>query len=73
MENYLKWIGGRELILHLMETFMNEYDSSNDLRVVKSPRSICPIGAHSDYQGGTVTRMTLDANVDMIYEPREDN
>lgn len=58
---------------NLMETFIAEYGSSNDLRAVKSPLRICPIGAHSDYQGGRVTGMTLDASVDMVYAPREDN
>lgn len=32
---------------------------------------MCPIGAHSDYQGGKVTGITLDASIDMIYSPRE--
>ena len=58
---------------NLMETFIAEYGTSNDLRAVKSPLRICPIGAHSDYQGGRVTGMTLDASVDMVYAPREDN
>src|SRR5699024_8554641 len=58
---------------HLMETFMIEYDSSNGLRVVKPPRSIYPIFAHSDYHGERVTRATLDVSVDVIYVPREDN
>lgn len=57
---------------NLMETFIAEYGTSNDLRAVKSPLRICPIGAHSDYQGGRVTGMTLDASVDMVYAPRED-
>lgn len=52
---------------NLMETFIAEYGSSNDLRAVKSPLRICPIGAHSDYQGGRVTGMTLDASVDTVY------
>ena len=33
-----------------METFVIEYDSSNDLRTVKSTGSTCPMRAHSDYQ-----------------------
>jgi len=43
-----------------------------DVRGVRSPLRVCPIGAHSDYQGGRVTGMTLDASVDMVYSPRED-
>ncbi|MFJ8451129.1 galactokinase family protein [Aerococcus viridans] len=41
-----------------MKTFKVEYDISNDLRTVKSPLRICPIVAHSDYQGGSVIGMT---------------
>lgn len=58
---------------NLVETFISEYNTSKDLRAVKSPLRICPIGAHSDYQNGRVTGMTIDASVDMIYSPREDN
>ncbi|MFL2134409.1 galactokinase family protein [Desemzia sp. FAM 23990] len=43
-----------------------------DIRAVCSPLRICPIGAHSDFQGGRVTGMTLNASVDMVYVPRED-
>lgn len=56
-----------------MKIFIAEYGTSNDLRSVKSSLRIYPIGAHSDYQGGRVTGMTLDASVDMVYTPREDN
>lgn len=71
-KNHLKWIGGREFIPHLRETCIVEYDSSNGLRSAKSPLRICPIVAHSDYQGGSVTGMTLVALVDLIYMLRED-
>lgn len=37
---------GREFIPHLMVTFMIEYDSSIDLRAVKSTLSICTIDAY---------------------------
>lgn len=58
---------------NLIDTFNAEYGHSDDLCAVKSPLRICPIGAHSDYQDGRVTGMTLDASVDMVYAPREDN
>lgn len=61
------------LYLTGIETFMVEYDYLNDLRAVESKLIICPIGAHSDYQSGIVTGMTLDASVDMVYTPRKDN
>lgn len=45
---------------------------AEDIRSVRSPLRICPVGAHSDYQGGLVTGMTLDSSVDMVYSPTED-
>lgn len=56
-----------------MKIFKVEYDSFKDLRLAKTPLSICPIGAHSDESGGSVTAMTLDAHVDLIYTLREDH
>jgi len=55
----------------LVDAFIMEY-GDKDVRGVRSPLRVCPIGAHSDYQGGRVTGMTLDASVDMVYSPRED-
>lgn len=55
----------------LIQEFNKRFDE-NALRAVKSPLRICPIGAHSDFQGGRVTGMTLNASVNMVYAPRED-
>lgn len=55
----------------LVQLFKGKYNN-DDMRAVQSPLRICPIGAHSDYQGGLVTGMTLDASVDMVYSPTED-
>lgn len=55
----------------LVEYFKEKY-SDADIRAVRSPLRICPLGAHSDHQGGRVTGMTLNASVDMIYSPTED-
>lgn len=55
----------------LVEYFKEKY-SDTDIRAVRSPLRICPLGAHSDHQGGRVTGMTLNASVDMIYSPTED-
>ena len=57
----------KSLIDKIKETYSN-----TDVRAVRSPLRICPIGAHSDHQGGLVTGMTLNASVDMIYAPSED-
>ena len=56
----------------VVEQFTEKYGEKSDVRAVKSPLRVCPIGAHSDYQGGRVTGMTLDASVDLVYAPRED-
>ena len=36
---------------------------------IRSPLRICPLGAHIDHQGGLVTGMALDVNVDLLYSP----
>lgn len=36
---------------------------------IRSPLRICPLGAHIDHQGGLVTGMALDVNVDLLYAP----
>ena len=51
----------QELITKFQEIYQ-----SDDIRAVRSPLRICPIGAHSDHQGGRVTGMPLDASVDMM-------
>lgn len=55
----------------LIDKFKKVYNETN-IRAVRSPLRICPIGAHSDHQGGLVTGMTLNASVDMIYSPTDD-
>lgn len=37
------------------------------LRAVKSPLRICPLGAHVDHQGGLVTGVAVDSNVNLVY------
>lgn len=56
----------------LIQQFKDENNTIEDIRAVRSPLRICPIGAHSDHQGGRVTGMTLNASVDMVYTPSED-
>lgn len=55
----------------LIELFKERYNIE-DIRAVRSPLRICPVGAHSDYQDGLVTGLTLDSSVDMVYTPSED-
>lgn len=55
----------------LVQLFKEKY-KNEDIRAVRSPLRICPIGAHSDHQLGCVTGMTIDASVNMVYSPTED-
>lgn len=43
-----------------------------DIRVVRSPLRISPLGAHVDHQDGLVTGMALDRAVYLAFVPRED-
>src|SRR5699024_5221310 len=61
-----------ERMKKLIQEFKEENNTTQDIRAVRSPLRICPIGAHSDHQGGRVTGMTLNASVDMVYTPSED-
>ncbi|MGP6146552.1 GHMP family kinase ATP-binding protein [Jeotgalibaca sp. A122] len=56
---------------NILHKFKESYQG-DDIRAVRSPLRICPLGAHSDHQGGRVTGMTLNASVDMVYSPSED-
>lgn len=43
--------------------------SASDVRVVRAPYRICPLGAHIDHQGGVVTAMAIDRAVLLAYTP----
>ncbi len=43
-----------------------------DVRVVKAPLRICPLGAHIDHQLGIVTGMTIDQSVMLAFAPAAD-
>ncbi|URE22396.1 GHMP kinases C terminal [Musa troglodytarum] len=43
-----------------------------DVRVVVSPYRICPLGAHIDHQGGTVTAMTINMGILLGFVPSPD-
>jgi len=40
-----------------------ESSQSEDVRVVVSPYRICPLGAHIDHQGGSVSAMAISQGV----------
>ncbi|MDZ7618158.1 MAG: galactokinase family protein [Patescibacteria group bacterium] len=43
--------------------------ASGDVRIVRSPYRICPLGAHIDHQLGHVTAMAIDRAVHVAYVP----
>ncbi|MFL2136575.1 galactokinase family protein [Ruoffia sp. FAM 24228] len=50
----------------MIKQFKKVFPETTDLGAVCSPLRVCPIGAHSDFQGGKVKGMTIDASVDMV-------
>ncbi len=46
---------------------------AKDVRVVRAPYRICPLGAHIDHQLGPVSAMAIDQAVLMAYAPSESN
>lgn len=56
---------------HIIKEFKETFNSE-DVRAIRSPLRISPIGAHSDHQDGRVTGMALEASIDFIYSPNED-
>ncbi len=55
----------------LTAQFKERY-GDNDIRKIRSPLRICPLGAHVDHQGGLVTGMALDSAVNLVYSPSDD-
>lgn len=56
---------------NLINDFKEKFRNQN-IRAIKSPLRIAPLGAHSDHQDGRVTGMALDASIDFVYSPNED-
>jgi galactokinase/galacturonokinase len=54
----------------MRKVFLEKFGGKN-IKVVKSPLRICPLGAHVDHQHGLVTGMALDASVNMMYSPND--
>lgn len=46
---------------------------TEEVRVVASPYRICPLGAHIDHQGGTVSAMTVNKGVLLGFVPSGDS
>ena len=59
-------------MLELLSKFEESY-SGTPVRLIKSPLRICPLGAHVDHQHGLVTGMALEASVNLVYFPNDDD
>lgn len=46
---------------------------AREVRVVVSPYRICPLGAHIDHQGGTVSAMTINKGILLGFVPSNDS
>jgi galactokinase len=46
--------------------------SEDEIKVVRSPLRICPLGAHIDHQLGLVTGMTIDRNILLAFAPNRE-
>lgn len=47
--------------------------NANDVKFVVSPYRICPLGAHIDHQGGTVSAMTINKGILLGFIPSDDS
>ena len=57
----------------LADLLAQKHGSTTDPQVVRVPYRVCPIGAHSDHQGGTVLGMAIDKGISLVWEPRRDS
>lgn len=46
---------------------------AEEVRIVISPYRICPLGAHIDHQGGTVSAMTINKGIILGFVPSDDS
>lgn len=46
--------------------------AADNVRVVKSPYRICPLGAHVDHQGGLVSAAAVDFGIVLAFVPTDD-
>lgn len=73
MEMGLSWPSQNELDIMRKTVTEMSGQSFDDVRVVVSPYRICPLGAHIDHQGGTVTAMTINMGILLAFVPSGDS
>uniref|UniRef100_A0A2P2KK27 Galacturonokinase n=1 Tax=Rhizophora mucronata TaxID=61149 RepID=A0A2P2KK27_RHIMU len=64
----------REEELNRIRNIVSEMSGRDpdEVRVVISPYRICPLGAHIDHQGGTVSAMTINQGILLGFVPSAD-
>jgi galacturonokinase len=63
----------QDIVIRLREAVATRYSVvPGDVRVVRSPYRVCPLGAHIDHQLGPVTAMAIDRAVHLAYAPSGD-
>jgi galactokinase len=57
-----------ELVERLMRRYREQFGEPANLPIflVSVPLRVCPIGAHSDHQGGVVTGLTIDRSIQLL-------
>lgn len=65
----------QETIARLERSFTKVFGASSTRGcfLVTVPLRICPLGAHSDHQGGTVTGLTIDRSITLLGRARDDS
>lgn len=56
----------------VMQAFQARCGASGGARIVRAPFRVCPLGAHIDHQGGTVTGLAIESGVTFAWRPRAD-
>ena len=64
-----------EVVARLRSSYDRVFGTPRDSGyfVVTVPLRICPLGAHSDHQGGTVTGLTIDRSITLLGRARNDS
>ncbi|KAL5974190.1 hypothetical protein ACLOJK_030853 [Asimina triloba] len=75
---FVEWLKKRPIVciieLHDIKEIVAglSKQSPKNVKVVLSPYRICPLGAHIDHQGGTVSAMTINRGILLGFVPSDD-
>lgn len=69
----MRWPSESELEVIRKKVAEMSGKDSKQVRVVISPYRICPLGAHIDHQGGTVSAMTINKGVLLGFVPSDNS